>query len=483
MEVIKELFAQRVTALIEQEHGKDDSITNCGSAVLSMLGTRPEEALAVAHEKLHSFPYKDVPTCWRRLYTEATLRMLMKLTSDDWLSKTVKALDMAIILTGAPDRYDDFQALLQWLGRNMMISGNVDEDNEKAQQLSLNHCADRANGRSKRRKLLQETLRNFPKAVAQNMKLSYPLPRLSSPSLAAFEKRLNDDDGLRPFIMTNTINHWPAIEDPDSAWSNPRNLLKRTLGGRRIMPVELGRSYTDQDWGQKLMPFSEYMVEYMLQDPSIPECDRRTGYLAQHDLFTQIPELRSDICIPDFCFANMPQVEHEGKTSGGNSSTTSGSESSGDGDEVDRDVMLNAWFGPAHTISPLHTDPHHNILAQVVGSKYVRLYAPDQTVLLYPRSKEGEVDMSNTSQVDIEFAMKAFEGRSLEPVSEDYSDSKSEGTDLGRKSNFANRFPDFFQAEFIEGVLGPGECLFVPRGWWHYIRSLSASCSVSFWWD
>ena len=221
------------------------------------------------------------------------------------------------------------------------------------------------------------------------------------------------------------------------------------------------------------MSFGEYLERHMLQDPSKPESERQTGYLAQHDLFAQVPELRSDICIPDYCYANMA-------LHGNGDEHNSGEDE--DDDDVNRDVMLNAWFGPAHTISPLHTDPHHNILAQVVGHKYVRLYGPAQTGRLYPRSREGEVDMSNTSLVDIDLAMKAFEGMNLKPNANISGDSTSD-VDGGVKDEFMDRFPAFFDAQYVEGVLGPGDCLFVPRGWWHFIRSMSASCSVSFWWD
>jgi lysine-specific demethylase 8 len=32
-------------------------------------------------------------------------------------------------------------------------------------------------------------------------------------------------------------------------------------------------------------------------------------------------------------------------------------------------------------------------------------------------------------------------------------------------------------------VLEAGEMLFIPLKHWHYVRSLTASFSVSFWWD
>nr|XP_054771959.1 lysine-specific demethylase 8-like isoform X1 [Lytechinus pictus]XP_054771960.1 lysine-specific demethylase 8-like isoform X2 [Lytechinus pictus] len=116
-------------------------------------------------------------------------------------------------------------------------------------------------------------------------------------------------------------------------------------------------------------------------------------------------------------------------------------------EENEEDIDINAWFGPAGTVSPLHFDPKHNLLCQVVGKKYVRLYSKDSTPLLYPH--EGL--LSNTSQVDVE------------NVDED-------------------AFPLFRQAPYQECILSSGEMLYIPPGCWHYIRSLSLSFSVSYWW-
>ena len=105
-------FLTQLSNILHNEHGNDSDLAARGDAVLSVLSERPDEVLTIAHEKLHSFPYKDVPICWRRLYTEATLWQMTRLKPENWLSTTVKALDMAIILTGAPGRYEDIQSLL-----------------------------------------------------------------------------------------------------------------------------------------------------------------------------------------------------------------------------------------------------------------------------------------------------------------------------------------------------------------------------------
>ena len=43
-------------------------------------------------------------------------------------------------------------------------------------------------------------------------------------------------------------------------------------------------------------------------------------------------------------------------------------------------------------------------------------------------------------------------------------------------------FPKIRDAVYQECILKEGQMLYIPKGCWHYIRSLSVSFSVSFWW-
>ena len=42
-----------------------------------------------------------------------------------------------------------------------------------------------------------------------------------------------------------------------------------------------------------------------------------------------------------------------------------------------------------------------------------------------------------------------------------------------------NKFPLFEQSELIKVTLDEGDCLYLPRGWWHYTESFEPSINVS----
>ena len=138
---------------------------------------------------------------------------------------------------------------------------------------------------------------------------------------------------------------------------------------------------------------------------------------------------------------------------------------------------------------------------QVVGRKYVRLYHPRHTHLLYPRGA-GQ-DFNSSHVVDVEGL--GLEGETVTQDNDDeigaqrYHDtgSRTVGTVMehngdkgvggaqqggGDTRDSRERFPLFKEAPYSDVELGPGEALFIPRGHWHYVRSLEPSFSVSFWW-
>jgi hypothetical protein len=104
-------------------------------------------------------------------------------------------------------------------------------------------------------------------------------------------------------------------------------------------------------------------------------------------------------------------------------------------------ARLNGWVlvGPEGAFSKLHYDAlsTHAYLGQFHGTKRCVLFSPADTPYLYG----GAVDPS--------------------------------APDLGR-------FPLYEQATPYECVLQPGELVFLPANWWHYVVCLEPSITVSF---
>ncbi|KAJ1889322.1 Succinyl-CoA:3-ketoacid coenzyme A transferase 1, mitochondrial [Kickxella alabastrina] len=234
--------------------------------------------------------------------------------------------------------------------------------------------------------------------------LKFPLSRYSVDEVDMFVfQQMIQGANNRPFIIEGAVDYWPAISN--RPWNN-LEYLRMAVGHHRLVPVEVGAKYTDNEWTQELIPFGHFLDNTLYPSASGTS---KLEYLAQHDLFAQAFRLKRDFSLPDYTQVETGRRSNLGMSDGG--------------------VETNVWIGPCGTVSPLHYDQFDNLFAQVVGYKYFRLYSPAESDNLYPHSKESL--LGNTSRVDVEHP--DFE-----------------------------KFSAFAKASYVECVAKPGDLLYIP---------------------
>lgn len=222
-----------------------------------------------------------------------------------------------------------------------------------------------------------------------------------------------------PVVVTGAMHDWPA-----RSW--PVQHLQQ-FGGK-IVPVEIshnGGDYRDLHAAASNRYFeTDVGIPLALLLESMQAAKERPSpvllYAAQVDLISLIPELESGIRTPP-----MSAIS-------------------------ERLYKRNTWLGPPGTVTPLHCDPYYNMFCQVWGSKYVRMYDHKHAQQLYPFSNPF---LRNTSQVHVDMHSKEYQD-----------------------------FPGFSEVPYLEHHLQPGEMLFIPKKYWHFVQALDISWSVSYWW-
>ncbi|KAJ3162285.1 Lysine-specific demethylase 8 [Geranomyces michiganensis] len=394
-----------VTAATKNIFQPDDPISILTLRTLALLALRESDAVPLAdvlldyaNEQLRSAAYNAVLVEHRTAFVRASVLKALALivpcvaksdeVSQEALCEALKTLDTGLLMAGRPAHERTVMELVTCISRLLEPHAVGSSPPPEPPRYS------------------------DPRPI-----IAFPPPTASMPpSIYAFTTRIAAF-GTRPLPlhMKGAVADWPACST--RPWAD-LTYLRAAIGAHRTVPIEIGAKYTDAQWTQKLVTVAEFIDGYITasEGRGVTTNDNRSvAYLAQHDLFSQIPRLREDICIPDYCFVHLP----------------SNSADADDDNTSDKEVAVNAWFGPRGTISPLHHDPHNNMFAQVVGSKYIRLYAPEQSAAVYPNEEESM--MSNTSRVDVE---------SADLIS----------------------FPDFASAPYFECIVEPGDLLFIPVG-------------------
>jgi hypothetical protein len=99
------------------------------------------------------------------------------------------------------------------------------------------------------------------------------------------------------------------------------------------------------------------------------------------------------------------------------------------------------WLGPTSSRTPLHRDLANVYLAQIKGRKVVKMIPAKQMHLVYNEvGYHSEVDLDNYSSDDFPLLKKAY---------------------------------------VVEEIINPGELLFIPVGWWHSVKSLDTTVTIT----
>ena len=412
-----------------------------------------EVLLALARDMIDSTHFASVERKWLQLYTDASLLLVwIDVLCDSkgqhqtrWL-RAIRMLDMAIIVAGGVG-----SRRLNWIQDTIGL----------VQSLYLPTMGDA----SKTVVFDESPLFPFecsPFASDSIISLNEP-PTLAEMSSKWRNVPLVIRQGIA--YPNNVTERWTALD----FWKSGKYLLSQ-VGEGRVVPVEIGEAYDSAEWTQAILPFRNVLAHIGFEVETDPDetstIDERTlsrpWYLAQHTLFRQFPRLRDDFCLPDYVYL-------------------AGDDESG---EETEEPIVNVWLGEGNgtVITPAHTvgldcqsdrlkelqDPHRNCYAQVLGHKRVWLAGPEVSphMKVYTAGKGNGAEllteyMDNTSCIPI-----LHHGQSVDDI--------------------RNGFLGFLESvvpQARETVLGPGDLLLLPKGWWHAMRSegIGPTCSISMW--
>jgi lysine-specific demethylase 8 len=231
------------------------------------------------------------------------------------------------------------------------------------------------------------------------------------------------DEFKKRYVATRTpvVIRGLTADWPARHWTAD-TLLER-LGAREVCVQVLDdKNVTRYDETVSVIPFPEFMSAIRENPP------RQRYYLALGNIWSSRPAQRSPWFPELLLDLTIPALIQQSAL-----------------------YEVNLWVGYAGAVSNLHFDPADNLLCMVAGHKSIRLYAPDQSARVYqpPVGYQG-----NELQSPIDIA---------EP-------------DL-------NRFPRFGNAKFHTTEIHPGDALYMPAGYWHYVRSKDFNIAVNFWWQ
>ncbi|CZT48174.1 uncharacterized protein RSE6_08837 [Rhynchosporium secalis] len=132
----------------------------------------------------------------------------------------------------------------------------------------------------------------------------------------------------------------------------------------------------------------------------------------------------------------------------------------GKGDVYD----ANLWMGIPPTYTPLHKDPNPNLFLQLASQKRVRLFEPSNGAGIFRHVQKSIGRAGHGGAIRGNEMMEGLERRGLHDA------VWGKGMDNDTSGGY-------------ETIVGPGDALFIPKGWWHSFISVGNGMNGSAnWW-
>jgi len=262
----------------------------------------------------------------------------------------------------------------------------------------------------------------------------------------------------RPVIIRGAIAHWPAVQK----WS-PEYLRTMVEGAKVVIQSksDYGSSGSKRHFEASKEADFAAVVDMMTLDDA-PDM----SYVRQTRVWKDIEPLVADVEPLRYGPANLA------KTDG------------------------NLWVGPAGTIAQMHWDPGHNLFAQIRGEKKWILVPPSESHMTYGNKfslseiiQDSSVRERFPALVENMEKTMASSASVEDLVGNGFNDSERRllyswlaqmnNCDVNAEEPDPEKTPLFLTAHRHEGMLRAGDLMFIPIGWRHYVRSMSASISMN----
>ena len=187
----------------------------------------------LADDRIHAVRFDKVRPQWLRLYVDTSilLAIIDILGENADFESTVRSLDLALIIAGGVGTHR-----VQWI--QTLI--------RRAQRVEL-----RTDARPvfPSRETEVKDVNAVPQYAPQGVR-----ELDASTSIRQYSTReYNQPFILRGYLKSKIAPRWPAL----ARWRSAEYLLDR-VGEGRVVPVEVGTSYDDDDWGQQIVPFRTF---------------------------------------------------------------------------------------------------------------------------------------------------------------------------------------------------------------------------------